>query len=144
MSFLSVSKIYSLKNIHNLANIRRSREPCKFICMACFVRSSREASDSRIRRAEHACKPDGLHGRGVNRISAVGKYRRSRQWHGMPRKEGTGARPVCTGEGGGEKVLRFRDKSVHFPPQEYDIALTNAIHGISWSSRKLLNLHKIL
>ena len=143
MSFLSVSKIYSLKNIHNLANIRRSREPCKFICMACFVRSSREASDSRIRRAEHACKPDGLHGRGVNRISAVGKYRRSRQWHGMPRKEGTGARPVCTGEGGGESATISRQIG-SLSPQEYDIALTDAIHGISWSSRKLLNLHKIL
>ena len=143
MSFLSVSKIYSLKNIHNLANIRRSREPCKFICMACFVRSSREASDSRIRRAEHACKPDGLHGRGVNRISAVGKYRRSREWHGMPRKEGTGARPVCTGEGGGKSATISRQIG-SLSPQEYDIALTDAIHGISWSSRKLLNLHKIL
>ena len=31
------------------------------------------------------CKPSGLHGRGVNRISAEGKHRRSREQHGMPR-----------------------------------------------------------
>ena len=31
------------------------------------------------------CKPSGLHGRGVNRISAGGKHRRSREQHGMPR-----------------------------------------------------------
>ncbi len=96
-----------------MANIRRSREQCKFICMACFVacfvRSSREASDSRIRRAERACKPDGLHCRGVNRISGEAEYRRSREWHGMPRKEGTGARPVCTGGGKSATVSRQID-----------------------------------
>ena len=72
----------------------------------------------------HACKPHGLHcrgvnrisarqgkytqkpramqinlqwprrDRGVNRISAEGKHRRSREWHGVPRKEGTSARFV--------------------------------------------------
>ena len=46
--------------------------------------------DGRNRR----CKPSGLHGRGVNRISAEGKHRRSREWHGVPRKEGTSARFV--------------------------------------------------
>ena len=145
--------------------------------MACFVRSSREASDSRIRRAERACKPDGLHGRGVNRISGEAEYRRSREWHGMPRKEGTGARPVCTGEGKSATISRqigslspegrARDagrmavepRARFLPrgesasvsrqidslsPKEYNIALADAIHEIFWSSRKLLNSHKIL
>ena len=63
--------------------------------LACFEQRSREASGSRIRRAKQACKPGGLHCRGVNRISArQGKYRRSREGHGMPRNEGTGARFV--------------------------------------------------
>ena len=35
-----------------------------------------------------------MQGRGVNRISAAGKHLRSREWHGVPRKEGTGARFV--------------------------------------------------
>ena len=52
----------------------------------------------------------GILGRGVNRISAAGKHLRSREWHGVPRKEGTGARFVPGGE-----VLRFRGKSIHFP-----------------------------
>ena len=69
----------------------------------------------RIRRAEHACKPYGLQGRGVNRISArQGKYRRSREWRGMARKEGTGARSV---PGGGE-VFQIRGKLVHFPRKD--------------------------
>ena len=34
--------------------------------------------------------------------------RRSREWHGVSRKEGTGARFVP--EGGGKKVLRFHGK----------------------------------
>ena len=110
--------------------------------VACFVRSSREASDSRIRRAERACKPDGLHCRGVNRISGEAEYRRSREWHGMPRKEGTGARPVCTG--GGEKSATVSRQIDSLSPKEYNIALADAIHEIFWSSRKLLNLHKIL
>ena len=63
--------------------------------LACFEQRSREASGSRIRRAKQACKPGGLHCRGVNRISArQGKYRRSREGHGVPRKKRTGVRFV--------------------------------------------------
>ena len=40
------------------------------------------------------CKPDGLRCRGVNRISGEAEYRRSREWHGMPRKKRTGVRFV--------------------------------------------------
>ena len=82
----------------------------------------------------------GILGRGVNRISAAGKHLRSREWHGVPRKEGTGARFV-PGRG---KCYGFAANRFTFPPQEYDIALTDAIHEISWSNRKLLNLHKTL
>ena len=82
----------------------------------------------------------GILGRGVNRISAAGKHLRSREWHGVPRKEGTGARFV-PGGGGSATVSRQIDS---LSREEYNIALTDAIHEISWSSRKLLNLHKAL
>ena len=85
--------------------------------------------------------------RGVNRISGEAEYRRSREWHGVPRKERTGARFVpgesatisrqidsLPPEGRARyagrmaiepiarflprgKVLRFRGKSVHFSPR---------------------------
>ena len=55
--------------------------------------------------------------KGVNRISGEAEYRRSRELHGVPRKERTGARLVPEAGVRG-KVLRFRGKSVHFPPQE--------------------------
>ncbi len=80
----------------------------------------------------------GILGRGVNRISAAGKHLRSREWHDMPRKEGTGTRFVP-----GESATISRQIDSLFP-QEYDIALADAIHEISWSNRKLLNLHKTL
>ena len=93
------------------------------------------------------CKPDGLRCRGVNRISGEAEYRRSREWHGMPRKKRTGVRfvpgesatvsrqidslsPEERERDAGRmaveprarflprgKVLRFHGKSVHFPPR---------------------------
>ena len=85
--------------------------------LACFEQRSREASGSRIRRAKQACKPGGLHCRGVNRISArQGKYRRSREGHGVPRNEGTGARFV---PGGGGKCYGFTANEVHFPGKDW-------------------------
>ena len=122
----------------------------------------------------HACKPHGLHCRGVNRISAEGKHRRSREWHGVPRKEGTSARFVpeesatisrqigsLSPEGRardagrmaieprtrlyqGGKCYGFTANRFTSPPKEYNIALADAIYENSWSSRKLLNLHKTL
>ena len=93
------------------------------------------------------CKPDGLRCRGVNRISGEAEYRRSREWHGMPRKKRTGVRfvpgesatvsrqidslsPEGRERNAGRmaveprarflprgKVLLFHGKSVHFPPR---------------------------
>ena len=59
----------------------------------------------------------------MNRISArQGKYRRSREGHGVPRKEGTGARFVP----GGGKVLRFHGKSIHIsPPKKTNVRLSD-------------------
>ena len=53
--------------------------------------------------------------KGVNRISGEAEYRRSRELHGVPRKERTGARLVPEAGVRG-KVLRFHGKSIHFPP----------------------------
>ena len=60
--------------------------------------------------------------KGVNRISGEAEYRRSRELHGVPRKERTGARLVPEAGVRG-KVLRFRGKSVHFPPKKTDVRL---------------------
>ena len=79
------------------------------------------------------CKPSGLHYRGVNRISAEGKYRRSRcpeaniaeteRLNG--RLSGSRRQPLvamtCLAKKGRApglyrgKVLRFHGKSIHFP-----------------------------
>ena len=54
------------------------------------------------------CKPSGLHSRGVNRISAAGKYRRSREAERQALRI-----PEATVSPG--KVLRFHGKLIHFP-----------------------------
>ena len=55
--------------------------------------------------------------KGVNRISGEAEYRRSRELHGVPRKERTGARLVPEAGVRG-KVLRFHGKSIHFPRKD--------------------------
>ena len=146
--------------------------------------------DGRDRR----CKPSGLHGRGVNRVSVrLGKYRRSR-WpktnivkpktagsaSQKPRvawlaSQGGNVHPICTGgkcysfavnrftfpgrtgEGCRQngrraesaispegKVLRFRGKLIHFPPPRIQHCNGRCFFEISWSNRKLSNLHKTL
>ena len=146
--------------------------------------------DGRDRR----CKPSGLHGRGVNRVSAEGKHCRSRwpkantaevenrrigiaeaesgktclarsgrvpdfsrgesatvsrQIDSLPpgrtgegcRQNGRRAKSAIPPPGESAAVSRQIDS---LPPQEYNIAVADAIYEISWSNRKLLNLHKTL
>ena len=62
--------------------------------------------------------------RGVNRISGEAEYRRSRKWRTSQERDGY---PVCTG--GGKKCYGFTAKRFTFP-QEYNIALADAIHEI--------------
>ena len=65
------------------------------------------------------CKPDGLRCRGVNRISGEAEYRRSREWHGMPRKKRTGVRFVP-----GESATVSR-KIGSLSPKKTDVRLPN-------------------
>ena len=91
------------------ANIVRSREQCKCFCIGMF----RPQDSGRPRTHGYdgqnmRCKPSGLHGRGVNRISAAGKYRRSREAERQALRI-----PEATVSPG--KVLRFHGKLIHFP-----------------------------
>ena len=69
------------------------------------------------------CKPSGLHGRGVNRISGEAEYRRSREAERQTLRipEATVSGMTCLAKKGRApglyrgKVLRFHGKSIHFP-----------------------------
>ena len=122
------------------ANIRRSREQCKWTCIGMFHPEEpgglglTDTTGKTCDASRRACITEAwtvfLPGRAniAEAGSGVAWLARRGQAPGLYR--------------GGGKVLRFNGKSVHFP--QYNIALTDVIHENSWSSRKLLNLHKTL